>query len=69
MKAIILNPARAERRLARFGSAQVIRHFTGEVELRGGNREERQEAREWLALFFHEAACAMTNSACCSPVS
>jgi hypothetical protein len=57
MKAITLNPARAERRLARFGSAQLIRRFTGEVELRGGNREERQDALEWLAFFLHEAAC------------
>lgn len=61
MKAIILNPASAERRLARFGTAELIKRFTGEVELRGGNREERQDARDWLSLFLHEAPCKESN--------
>jgi len=62
MKAIILNPACAERRLARFGTAELIKRFTGEVELRGGNRDERQDARDWLSLFLHEAPCTESNA-------
>jgi hypothetical protein len=27
----------------------------GKLELRGGSKEEREEAREWLSLFWHEA--------------
>ena len=62
MKAIILNPARAERRLARFGTAELIKRFTGEIELRGGNRDERQDARDWLSFFLHEAPCTESNA-------
>lgn len=61
MKAITLNPARAERRLARFGTAELVKRFDGEIELRGGNREERQDARDWLSLFLHEAPCLESN--------
>ncbi len=57
MKAITLNPARVERRLARFGTAELVRRFDGEVELRGGSRDERQDARDWLSLFLHEETC------------
>jgi len=62
MKAIILNHARAERRLARFGTAELVKHFDGEIELRGGNRDERQDARDWLSFFLHEAPCTELNA-------
>jgi hypothetical protein len=55
MKAITLNPARAERRLARFGSAELFKRFDGGLELRGGNPDERQDARDWMSLFLHES--------------
>lgn len=55
MKSIQLNSSRVERLLARFGAAHLVKRFDGQVELRGGNREERQDAREWLSLFLHEA--------------
>lgn len=58
MKSNLLHPSRVERLLARFGSAQLVKRLDGQVELRGGNREERQDAREWLSLFLHEAPCS-----------
>lgn len=58
MKAITRIPSRAERRLACFGTAELVKRFNGEIELRGGNRDERQDARDWLSLFLHEAPCS-----------
>lgn len=57
MKTTFLNPSRAERLLARFGAALLIKQFDGQVELRGGNRDERQDARDWASLFLHESPC------------
>ena len=38
-----------------FGRAQLIKHRDGRMELRGGSRGERLEAREWISIFMHEA--------------
>jgi len=39
-----------------FGSAHLLRKGDGRFELRGGSREERQAAREWVSFFKHDAA-------------
>ena len=57
MKTNLLKPSRIERLLARFGNAQLVKRLDGRVELRGGNRDDRQDARDWLSLFLHEAPC------------
>jgi hypothetical protein len=41
--------------IAGWGEAQLIRYLDGKVELRGGSKEDRIEAREWISLFWHEA--------------
>ncbi len=38
-----------------FGRAQLIRHPDGKMELRGGSKDDRFEAQEWISLFMHEA--------------
>ena len=37
------------------GQAQLIKFLDGKLELRGGTKEDRMAAREWLSLFWHEA--------------
>jgi hypothetical protein len=39
-----------------FGAAHLFRRGDGRFELRGGSRDERQAAREWVSYFLHEAA-------------
>jgi hypothetical protein len=41
--------------IACWGEAELIRRLDGRYELRGGAAEDRQAAREWIALFLHEA--------------
>lgn len=41
--------------IASFGQARLIKCLNGKLELRGGSRQERSEAREWVSLFLHEA--------------
>lgn len=41
--------------VAVFGQARLVRRGDGRAELRGGTRQDRQQAREWIALFWHEA--------------
>ena len=45
--------------IAGWGEAQLIRYLDGKVELRGGTKEDRIEAREWISLFWHEAVVGM----------
>lgn len=41
--------------VARFGEAQLIRGQDGKCELRGGTPGDRQKAKEWISMFWHEA--------------
>ena len=41
--------------VATFGDAQLVEHRDGRFELQGGTRADQAEAREWCALFLHEA--------------
>ena len=38
-----------------FGHAQLIQYPDGRTELRGGSKDDRSEAKEWISLFMHEA--------------
>ena len=41
--------------VAGWGQAQLIRYLDGKVELKGGSKEDRLAAHEWISLFWHEA--------------
>jgi len=41
--------------VAAWGEAQLIRYLDGRTELRGGSKDERLAAQEWISLFWHEA--------------
>ncbi len=41
--------------IAQFGQARLVRTLDCKFELRGGSKEDRLEAREWVSLFLHEA--------------
>jgi hypothetical protein len=41
--------------VAAWGQAQLIRYLDGETELRGGSKEDRLAAQEWISLFWHGA--------------
>jgi len=45
---------RNERELvAGFGEARLVKTLDCKYELCGGSHEDRQAAREWIAMFFH----------------
>ena len=39
--------------VAAWGEAQLIRYLDGKTELRGGSKEDRLAAKEWMAM-WHE---------------
>ena len=41
--------------VASWGEAKLVKHLDGKLELRGGSKEDRGEAREWISMFWHEA--------------
>ena len=41
--------------VAAWGQAQLIRYLNGKTELRGGSKEDRLAAQEWISMFWHEA--------------
>jgi hypothetical protein len=41
--------------VAGWGEAQLIKYLNGKVELKGGTKEDRLAAQEWMSLFWHEA--------------
>ena len=42
-------------RLLPGGEAKLVKHLDGKLELKGGTKADRGEAREWISLFWHEA--------------
>ncbi len=40
--------------IALFGQARLLKFFNGKYELRGGSREDRLEAHEWISMFCHD---------------
>lgn len=61
MKNVFNNKTLAERVIAIFGQARLIKHFNGQFELRGGTRHDQGEAREWISMFLHEAILSPGN--------
>jgi hypothetical protein len=41
--------------IAAWGEARLIKYLDGKLELKGGSKEDRVAAREWISLFWHEA--------------
>ena len=41
--------------IASWGEAKLIRYLDGKSELKGGSKEDRLAAQEWISLFWHEA--------------
>jgi hypothetical protein len=41
--------------IAVFGDAKLVKTLNRKYELRGGSRQDRIAAREWISLFFHDA--------------
>ena len=41
--------------VAAWGQAHLIKYLDGKVELKGGSKEDRLAAQEWISLFWHEA--------------
>jgi hypothetical protein len=41
--------------VAQFGGAALIRLRNGKWQLKGGSRNDRLSAQEWISLFLHEA--------------
>jgi len=42
--------------IAFFGKAKLVKTMDFKYELRGGSHDDRISAREWISLFFHDAA-------------
>jgi hypothetical protein len=42
--------------IAFFGQAKLVRTIDYKYELRGGTHDDRTSAREYISLFFHNAA-------------
>ena len=40
--------------IASFGQARLVKHLDGKYELRGGSKQDRLAAKEWIALFCHD---------------
>ena len=41
--------------IASWGEAGLIRYLDGKTELRGGSKEDRLAAQEWMSMFWQEA--------------
>ena len=48
--------------VAGWGEAQLIRYLDRKTELRGGSKEDRLAAQEWISLFWHEAVVGEGHS-------
>jgi hypothetical protein len=41
--------------MASWGEAQLIKYLEGKLVLKGGSKEDRIEAREWISMFLNDA--------------
>ena len=41
--------------IASWGQARLINYLDGKLELKGGSKEDRIEAREWISMFLTDA--------------
>ena len=42
--------------MASWGEARLIKYLDGKLALKGGTKEDRLSAHEWISLFWHQAA-------------
>ena len=49
--------------VAGWGEAQLIKYLNGKVDLKGGTKEDRSAAHEWMSLFWHEAVVGVPSDA------
>jgi hypothetical protein len=40
--------------IALFGQARLVKFLNGKYELRGGSKEDRLAAHEWISMFCHD---------------
>jgi hypothetical protein len=40
--------------IALFGDAKLVKTINSKYELRGGSKEDRTAAQEWVSMFMHE---------------
>jgi len=40
--------------IALFGDAKLVKTIDSKYELRGGSKQDRTAAQEWISLFMHE---------------
>ena len=40
--------------IASFGEARLVKYLDGRYELRGGSKEDRLAAKEWISMFCHD---------------
>jgi hypothetical protein len=50
--------------VATWGQAQLIKHLDGKLLLKGGSKEDRLAAHEWISLFWHEAVVGDGGGRC-----
>ena len=41
--------------IASWGEARLIKYLDGKLVLKGGSKEDRMEAREWISMFLNDA--------------
>jgi hypothetical protein len=41
--------------IASWGQARLIKYLDGKLELKGGSKEDRIKAREWISMFLTDA--------------
>ena len=46
---------KTEKVIASFGEAKLLADCAGRLEIRGGSKDDRLAAMEWISLFMHEA--------------
>ena len=55
-------PADSGELIAVFGDAKLVKTFDSKYELRGGSKEDRTAAQEWISLFMHELVLTFRTS-------
>jgi hypothetical protein len=48
--------------IASWGEARLIKYLDGKVVLKGGSKEDRLAAHEWISLFWHEAVVGESHA-------
>ncbi len=54
--------------IAEFGEAKLMKFLNGKYELRGGSKDDRLAAREWISMFCHEVVARIPREQICRPV-